>query len=270
LSAGAAYTTVLLSLYPDVFAAGSSFEGLAFGCTETCQESPPQNTPQQWGTLVRNAYPGYTGSYPRFSIWEGTADTIVAPANQPALVAQWTNVTGASSTPTKTDTVNGAAHAEYADGSGAVTVETYTITGMTHAVAIDPSHGCGTTAAYFSDEGICSAMYSAQFFGITTAPGSDAGSGAGSSSGTGSGAGSGSSAGAGSGSLAGSGSGAGANSDVSAGLTSSASGPGCCVTFRSASDSWLALAVIGVVASIRRRRSLPGAAGPRLAGHALP
>lgn len=255
MSAGAGYAVVLLGLYPDVFAAGSSFEGLAFGCAETCTSSPPQNTAQQWGALVRNAYPGYAGPYPRISIWEGTADDIVAPANQPALVAQWTNLTGASATPTKTDTVNGAAHAEYADGSGAVTVETYTITGMTHAVAIDPSHGCGTAAAFFSDEGICSVTYSAQFFGITTASGSNAGSGSGSGAATG--AGSGAASGSGSGSE--SASGAGSGSDVSSGLSSTGSGPGCSMTLSNgASDSWLAFAGIAgaaaIGASIRRRR----------------
>ena len=253
MSAGAGYAVVLLSLYPDVFAAGSSFEGLAFGCTETCQSSPPQNTAQQWGTLVKNAYPGYAGPYPRISIWEGTADTIVPPANQPALVAQWTNLTGASSTPTKTDTVNGAAHAEYADGSGAVTVETYTITGMSHAVAIDPSHGCGTAAAFFSAQGLCSVTYSAQFFGITTAPGS--GSSSGSSSGSGSGPGSGSGSGSGSSSGAPSGAGPLDGGDVVGDLD--APGASGCVVGRSrtGAGAGAAAAVFLGLASARRRRS---------------
>ena len=95
-SAGAAYTAALLALYPDIFAAGASFSGIPALCATnqstayTCEDSAVSNTPAQWATVVHNAYPGYSGSYPRMSIWQGSSDTTVNTANFGELVDQWT------------------------------------------------------------------------------------------------------------------------------------------------------------------------------------
>ena len=52
-------------------------------------------TPQQWGDLVRSAYPGYTGARPRMQLWHGTADTTLRYPNFGEEIKQWTNVLGA-------------------------------------------------------------------------------------------------------------------------------------------------------------------------------
>jgi len=185
-SAGAAYAVAMLAMYPDVFAGGASFSGLPFGCAnslasaETCQSGAVSNTAAQWGTFVKNAYPSYTGPLPRISLWQGSSDTTVNPANLPELVSQWTDVEGLSQTPTTSNTVAGFPHDEYADSSGVVRVETYTLTGMGHAVAIDPTNGCGTADTYDVAEGICAIDYVARFLGLE---GSSTDGGAGSSSG---------------------------------------------------------------------------------------
>jgi poly(hydroxyalkanoate) depolymerase family esterase len=187
-SAGAAYAVAMLAMYPDVFAGGASFSGLPFGCAnsvasaETCQSGAVSNTAAQWGAFVKNAYPSYTGPLPRISIWQGSSDTTVAPANLTELVSQWTDAEGLSQTPTTSNTVAGFPHDEYADSSGVVRVETYTLTGMGHAVAIDPTNACGTADTYDVAEGICAVDSVAKFLGLEGNASSDGG--AGSSSGS--------------------------------------------------------------------------------------
>ena len=106
-------TNVLLGDYPDVFKAGAAFMGVPFGCFATtdgsmwnsqCANGQHDRTPQQWGDLVRDAYPGYTGARPRMQIWHGTNDTTLRYPNFGEPIKQWTNVHGLSQTPTFTDT----------------------------------------------------------------------------------------------------------------------------------------------------------------------
>ena len=42
--------------------------------TAPAPTAPITKTPQQWGDLVRGAYPGYTGARPRMQLWHGTED----------------------------------------------------------------------------------------------------------------------------------------------------------------------------------------------------
>jgi poly(hydroxyalkanoate) depolymerase family esterase len=209
-SAGAAYAVAMLAMYPDVFAAGASFSGLPFGCAtslstaETCMAAPPTKTAAQWGMLAQAGFPGYAGPWPRLSVWQGSSDTTVSTQNLTDLVAQWTDLTGASSMPSTTNTVGGFPHNEYSSGAG-VTVESYSITSMSHAVAIDAPNGCGTAGTYYVDEGVCAVDRVAKFFGLEGSQGSSSGSGSGGGSGGGSGSGSGSGGGSGGGGGSGSG-----------------------------------------------------------------
>ncbi len=246
-SAGAAYAVALLAMYPDVFAAGASFSGIPFGCAsslttaETCMAAPPSKTAAQWGTLAQAGFPGYSGPYPRLSVWQGSMDTTVSTQNLAAIVSQWTDLTGASSTPSTTNTVAGFPHNEYSNGKG-VQVESYSITGMSHAVAIDPSASCGTASTYFVDEKLCAVSAVAQFFGLEGSGGSSSGGGSGGGSGSGSG-GSGSSSGGtgsssggvpatGDGGTSGSSSGVNGAASIDAGVATipAAELPGCAVT----------------------------------------
>ncbi|OLF09598.1 extracellular catalytic domain type 1 short-chain-length polyhydroxyalkanoate depolymerase [Actinophytocola xanthii] len=112
-SSGAMMTNVLLGNYPDVFRAGAAFMGVPFGCFATtppstwnseCANGQVVRTPQQWGDLVRAAYPGYTGPRPRMQVWHGTQDTTLRYPNFGEQLKQWTNVHGVSQTPVSTDT----------------------------------------------------------------------------------------------------------------------------------------------------------------------
>lgn len=174
LSAGGGMTADLLADYPDVFAAGAIDSGLAAQCaTDTssassCQYTPTSKTPQQWGDLVRGSAPGWNGPWPRVAIWQGTSDPTVIPANANQLRDQWTNVWGISQPPSGTTSLpGGTTHEVYNDADGKPAVETYTISGMGHGLAVSPGSGedqCGATGAYFLSS-ICSSYYTA------TAPG---------------------------------------------------------------------------------------------------
>jgi poly(hydroxyalkanoate) depolymerase family esterase len=140
ISSGAMMTNVLLGDYPNVFAAGSAMSGVAFGCFATtdgtlwnanCANGLIDKTGQQWGDIVRGAFPGYRGPRPRIQIWHGTADTILLYPNFGEEVKEWTNVLHADTAvvdhpmPTWTHTV-------YTDYGGEVRVDAYSVAGEDH------------------------------------------------------------------------------------------------------------------------------------------
>jgi poly(hydroxyalkanoate) depolymerase family esterase len=100
-SCGAMMTEAMLAVYPDIFKAGVAFAGQAVGGAWT----PVTHTAQEWGNIVRNCYPGYTGPRPRVQLWHGTADGIINYTNQLEAIMQWGNVLGLSINPTVSNTV---------------------------------------------------------------------------------------------------------------------------------------------------------------------
>ena len=176
LSAGGAMTAVMLATYPDVFAAGAVMSGIPYDCATstvdayTCMGGTKSESPSDWAALAKKGDPSFAGTYPRLSVWHGQSDTTVNEANAANLVSQWTALVGISQTPDVTETVDGATHTVFKDGSGRPTVERYSIPGMSHGTALDPSHGCGAAQAYMLDEGICSTSLAWAFFTGATAP----------------------------------------------------------------------------------------------------
>ncbi|MFD7285282.1 PHB depolymerase family esterase [Streptomyces sp. NPDC059863] len=177
LSAGAAMTNVMLAAYPDVFAGGAPVAGLPYACATSvigaygCMNPGTNLSPAAWADKVRAAYPGYTGPRPTVSVWQGTADTTVVPANLTETVEQWTAVHGTDATPDATDTVAGYPHAVYRDGAGRDVVETYTLTGMGHGQPVDPGTGaeqCGTAGAYILDVGLCASYRIGLFWDLAS------------------------------------------------------------------------------------------------------
>jgi len=175
LSAGAAFTNVMLAAYPDVFAGGAPIAGIPYKCATTmsaafsCMSPGTDKTATAWGDLARSGYSGYTGRKPIVSIWQGTSDTTVKPMNMTEIMEQWANFNGVDQTADVSDTVGGFPHKVYKDASGVAKVETYSITNMAHGTPVDPGTGatqCGTAASYILDVNICSSYYIGQFFGI--------------------------------------------------------------------------------------------------------
>jgi Bacterial Ig domain len=169
-----------MATYPDVFAGGGVMSGLTYGCAMSitdangCQMGNVSKTPQQWGTLVRNAFPGYTGPYPRLVAFHGSMDTTVAPADLQQSVDQWSNVLGIDETPEVNETFRTATHKVFRDASGRSMIETYLISGMGHALTVDVGTNVdqgGATGAFSEDHDIYSSYYTAVFWGLTTTGG---------------------------------------------------------------------------------------------------
>lgn len=184
-SAGGSFVPVMLATWPERFAAASIMEGIAYKCATTvngaysCMSPGTDKTPQEWGDLVRNAYT-FSGTRARVQIWTGTSDTTVVPMNGGELIDQWTNVFGTDTTADETEMIgSGATRKAYKVGGNTV-VETYSVTGLAHAVAIgnEGSTTCPSTAgSYFTDKGICATARAAKFFGLTGGGGSGTGGG---------------------------------------------------------------------------------------------
>jgi poly(hydroxyalkanoate) depolymerase family esterase len=155
-SSGGMMTNVLLGDYPDVFKAGAAFMGVPFGCFATtdgsgwnsaCANGTIIKTPQEWGDLVRGAFPGYTGARPRMQLWHGTEDATLRYPNFQEEIKQWTNVHGLSQTPTFTDHPQSTWTRTRYGGTGTnVAVEGVSLQGVGHSL---PQGGMAASVIQF-------------------------------------------------------------------------------------------------------------------------
>jgi poly(hydroxyalkanoate) depolymerase family esterase len=112
LSAGGAMASVMLATYPEVFAGGAIIAGLPYGWATSVQEAleamfqERRVSTRALGERVRSAS-RHQGPWPKISVWHGTADQVVKPANAEDIVGQWAHVHALSRTPSHEDTVDG-------------------------------------------------------------------------------------------------------------------------------------------------------------------
>jgi poly(hydroxyalkanoate) depolymerase family esterase len=178
MSAGGFMTEVMMATYPDVFAGGAVNSGGPYACatsliaTSACQQGNVSRTPQQWGDLVRNAFPGHAGPFPRLVAFHGSSDFTVAAADLQQSVDQWSNVLGIDGAAEVNETFRTATHKVFRDASGRSMIETYLVSGMGHALTVDPGSNVdqgGATGAFCEDHDLYSSFYAAQFFGLLAA-----------------------------------------------------------------------------------------------------
>jgi poly(hydroxyalkanoate) depolymerase family esterase len=175
LSAGGAMTSVMLATYPEVFAAGAIIAGLPFGVATNVREalngmfqSPPRPA-GELGDLVRNAS-DHGGPWPKLSVWHGSADRTVNPANASEIVKQWVDVHGLPLAPMSEATVDGYPHQVWWNADGETIIESYTITDMAHGTPLgnaDNDETYGAQGAFLIEAGISSSYHIANFFGLT-------------------------------------------------------------------------------------------------------
>ncbi|MFL6790178.1 MAG: PHB depolymerase family esterase [Bradyrhizobium sp.] len=175
LSAGGAMASVMLAAYPDVFAAGAIIAGLPFGIATNLREAlngmlqSPSRPASELGDLVRKASK-HNGPWPKVSVWHGSADRTVNPANADEIVKQWLDVHGLPLAPMSVADVDGYPRQVWWNADGDTIVESYTITDMAHGTPLgiaDNEERYGEAGAFLIEAGISSSYHIAQFFGLT-------------------------------------------------------------------------------------------------------
>jgi poly(hydroxyalkanoate) depolymerase family esterase len=175
ISAGGAMTSVMLATYPEIFAGGAVIAGLPFGVATNVREAlngmfqSPSRPAVELGDLVRNASE-HKGPWPKLSVWHGSADRTVNPANANEIVKQWLDVHQLPSAPMSEGTVDGYPRQVWWNADGETIVESYTITNMAHGTPLgiaDNDERYGAQGAFLIEAGISSSYHIASFFGLT-------------------------------------------------------------------------------------------------------
>ena len=175
LSAGGAMTTVMLATYPELFAGGAVIAGLPYGIATNMQQAlngmfqSPARSADELGDLVRNAST-HKGPWPKLSVWHGSSDRTVNPANADEIVKQWLDVHGLPAAPMSETTVDGYPRQVWWNADGETVVESYTITSMAHGTPLgigENDERYGAAGAFMIEAGISSSYHIANFFGLT-------------------------------------------------------------------------------------------------------
>lgn len=175
LSAGGAMASVMLATYPDVFSAGAIIAGLPFGVAGgvrdalTAMRAGSGRPASELGDLVRGASK-HRGPWPRVSVWHGSADRTVSPANAGNIVKQWLDVQHLPEEPMSEGVVDGHPHQVWWNADGQTMVESYTINDMAHGTPLGRGHDdkrYGMQGAFLLEAGISSSYHIAKFFGLT-------------------------------------------------------------------------------------------------------
>ncbi|KAH6657615.1 PHB depolymerase family esterase [Truncatella angustata] len=145
-SSGCMMTNVLLAVYPDVFAAGSCYSGVAAGCfagspgsspissDRTCANGKVNKSGASWSTQVHAMYAGYNGTYPRMQTFHGTADNLVFYANLAEQLKEWSSLLNVTFTKNETNTPqSGYTKITYGDGTKLVG---FSAQGVGHTVPV--------------------------------------------------------------------------------------------------------------------------------------
>jgi poly(hydroxyalkanoate) depolymerase family esterase len=175
LSAGGAMTSVMLAVYPEVFAGGAIIAGLPFGIASNVREAlggMMQSTSRpagKLGDLVRKASK-HKGPWPKVSVWHGTADRTVNPGNANEIVKQWLDVHGLPTAPMSAVDVDSHPREVWWNAEGETVVESYTVTNMAHGTPLgvaDNDERYGAAGPFLIEAGISSSYHIAKFFGLT-------------------------------------------------------------------------------------------------------
>ncbi len=159
VSSGAMMTSNLVAAYPDVFAAGSAFSGVPYGCfaapadrpttadywSDACATGKLSKPAAAWADLVRGAYVGYSGWRPKMQIFHGTVDETLNYACFTEEVKQWNAVFGfdnATSKVTQNTPLRGWTKTAYGPDGW---FEAYSAAGVPHNIPVQEA----VTVAWF-------------------------------------------------------------------------------------------------------------------------
>lgn len=176
LSAGGAMTSAMLATYPDVFSGGAIIAGIPYGVAANVQDAlsamykAPRQQAHDLGMQVREAS-NHKGPWPKISVWHGSADTTVIPANADHVVSQWLDVHGLPVHPMFEDVVDGHPRQGWWDADGNTVVESYLISDMAHGTPLNSigDDQLGQAGPFMLEAGISSSYHIATFWGLTGA-----------------------------------------------------------------------------------------------------
>ena len=171
LSAGGAMTAAMTAAYPELFAGAAIIAGLPAGRASSVGEALHQmRHPTQSSFQKIVADSGSLGTPPVVSVWHGSNDHTVSPANGDAIVEQWRVAFDIQSPPTH-EVGNGYERTAWKNSAGREVIEQYVISGMGHGVplATEGPDGIGVAGAYMLDVGISSTHHIARFWGLAPA-----------------------------------------------------------------------------------------------------
>jgi poly(hydroxyalkanoate) depolymerase family esterase len=172
LSAGGAMTSVMLATYPDLFAGGAIVAGLPYGCATSMPEAFDRMrghglpAGHRLEALVRGAS-RHEGPWPTLSIWHGTADKTVAPANMEALIAQWRGMHKLQNVSPERNTLGLHSQSVWRDEAGVAKIEAFSVAGMGHGTPLNSEDDIGTPGAFMLDARISSTRHIARFWQLT-------------------------------------------------------------------------------------------------------
>jgi poly(3-hydroxybutyrate) depolymerase len=165
-------TMAMLSVYPELFAAGAVIAGLPFGVAQNVRDAllqmrmPSPRDGRELGNLVRRAS-SFRGHWPRLSVWHGTADRTVHPDNADEIVKQWLDLHRLPLGPMAETDVDGYPHQVWWNGDGETMVESYTVTDMAHGTPLGVAENdkrYGKQGPFLIDAGISSSYHIAKVF----------------------------------------------------------------------------------------------------------
>ncbi len=173
LSAGGAMTAVMLASYPETFAGGAIIAGLPFATADTLPEALERMRggggpgAAQLAALASGAEPR-PAEPPILSVWHGSGDHVVAPANGEHLVAQWRGLHDVGEHPTRVETVDGHRRRTWTNAAGKAVIEHYVVSGMGHGVPLVTrgEDGVGEAGAHMFETSISSTRHIARFWGL--------------------------------------------------------------------------------------------------------
>jgi poly(hydroxyalkanoate) depolymerase family esterase len=174
LSAGGAMTSVMLATHPELFAGGAIIAGLPYGLAS----SVPQAFEVMRGQIGADAATlgdrvlaasAHRASWPKISVWHGSADRTVDVANAKAILDQWRQVQGIAEGASTSSVVSGFCRRVWQDSNGWDAIEEFIIPDMGHGVPLDASapHGREVASSFMLDVGISSTETIARFWGLT-------------------------------------------------------------------------------------------------------
>lgn len=177
LSAGGAMTAVMLATYPELFAGGAIIAGLPYGTAQSIPAALERMRgaglpgPAELTRLVHEAAPA-PAHWPTLSVWHGTADATVVPANGEALVAQWRGLQGLVEAPTRTEQVGRVTRRRWQDAAGQTQVEHIVIAGLGHGTPLQTGAAGSDehVAPHMLEAGISATGHMLAEWGITAAP----------------------------------------------------------------------------------------------------